>query len=87
MAGFVVGRGADVNHVDKKGMTPLLYAASIDFGNSALIDLLVKSGARLDARIGEGLTALDSVSASIFRQVSEYTSGIPPLTHYEGAPL
>jgi ankyrin repeat protein len=59
MAGFLVGRGADVNHVDKKGMTPLLYAASIDFGNSAIIDLLVKSGARLDARTAEGLTALD----------------------------
>ena len=59
MARLLIQRGADVNHVDKKGMTPLLYAASIDFGDSAMIDLLLKSGARADARTKEGLTALD----------------------------
>ena len=59
MAGLLIDRGADVNHVDKKGMTPLLYAASIDFGDSAMIDLLLKSGARADARTKEGLTARD----------------------------
>jgi ankyrin repeat protein len=48
-----------VNHADKKGMTPLLYAASIDFGDSAMADLLVRSGARTGARTREGLTALD----------------------------
>jgi ankyrin repeat protein len=40
-------------------MTPLLYAASIDFGGSAMIDLLLQSGARPDARTKDGLTALD----------------------------
>jgi ankyrin repeat protein len=59
MARLLIARGADVNHIDKKGMTPLLYAASIDFGNSAMVDLLLKSGARPDARTKEGLTALD----------------------------
>ena len=59
MARLLIERGADVNHVDKKGMTPLLYAASIDFGDSAMIDLLLKSGARATARTKEGLTALD----------------------------
>jgi ankyrin repeat protein len=59
MARLLISRGADVNHVDKKGMTPLLYAASIDFGAPAMIDLLLKSGARPDARTKEGLTALD----------------------------
>ena len=59
MARLLIQRGADVNHVDKKGMTPLLYAASIDFGGSAMIDLLLQSGARPDARTKEGLTALD----------------------------
>jgi ankyrin repeat protein len=58
-ARLLIQRGADVNHVDKKGMTPLLYAASIDFGDSAMIDLLLKSGARADARTKEGLTAAD----------------------------
>jgi ankyrin repeat protein len=59
MARLLIERGADVNHVDKKGMTPLLYAASIDFGDAAMIDLLLKSGARADARTKEGLTARD----------------------------
>jgi hypothetical protein len=59
MARLLIQRGADVNHVDKKGMTPLLYAASIDFGDSAMIDLLLQSGAKTSARTKEGLTALD----------------------------
>jgi hypothetical protein len=58
-ARLLIQRGADVNHVDKKGMTPLLYAASIDFSDSAMIDLLLKSGARADARTKEGLTAAE----------------------------
>lgn len=56
---MLIERGAEVNHVDKKGMTPLLYAASIDFSDSGMIDLLVNSGARTNARTKEGLTALD----------------------------
>ncbi len=59
IAHLLISRGANVNHVDKKGMTPLLYAASIDFGDSEMIDLLLKSGARADARDTNGLTALD----------------------------
>lgn len=59
MARLLIEHGADVNHVDKKGMTPLLYAASIDFGDSAMVDLLLQSGARTSARTKEGLTALD----------------------------
>jgi ankyrin repeat protein len=59
MARLLIERGADVNHVDKNGMTPLLYAASIDFGDSAMVDLLLRSGARTSAQTKEGLTALD----------------------------
>ncbi|HTC90964.1 MAG TPA: ankyrin repeat domain-containing protein [Bryobacteraceae bacterium] len=59
MARLLIKRGADVNHVDKKGMTPLLYAASIDFGESAMIDLLLRSGAQPGTRNKEGLTALE----------------------------
>src|SRR5205807_1513275 len=57
IARILIERGADVNHADKKGMTPLLYAASIDFGDSSMIDLLLKSGAKANARTKEGLTA------------------------------
>lgn len=59
MARLLIQRGAEVNHVDKKGMTPLLYAASIDFGDGSMVDLLLRSGAKPDARTKEGLTALD----------------------------
>jgi ankyrin repeat protein len=59
LAKLLIQRGADVNHVDKKGMTPLLYAASIDFGDSAMTNLLLKSGAEPNARTPQGLAALD----------------------------
>lgn len=52
-------RGAKVNHVDKLGMTPLLYAASIDFGDTAVMEKLIASGADLKAKNKEGMTALD----------------------------
>jgi ankyrin repeat protein len=56
---LLIARGANVNHADRIGFTPLLYAASIDFGDSAMIDLLLKSGVRADIRTRDGLTALD----------------------------
>ena len=59
MAKALIDRGANVNVVDKLGMTPLLWAASMDFGDPAMIELLLKSGARIDARNNDGLTALD----------------------------
>jgi len=59
MARLLIERGADVNHVDNNGMTPLLYAASIDFGDAAMVELLLRSGAHANARTKEGLTALD----------------------------
>ena len=59
IARLLISRGANVNAVDKLGMTPLLYAASIDFGDSSMIDLLIKSGANTKARSKENLTALD----------------------------
>ena len=58
-ARLLIARGANVNAVDKNGMTPLMYAASIDFGDSAMIALLVKSGAKREARTKEGLTAVE----------------------------
>jgi ankyrin repeat protein len=59
MAKTLIERGANVNVVDKLGMTPLLWAASSDFGDSAMIELLLTSGAKTDARNKGGLTALD----------------------------
>ena len=55
VARMPIARGADVNHVDRFGMTPLQHAASIDFGNSEMIDLLRASGAKLDSQTKGGL--------------------------------
>lgn len=59
MARWLIERGANVNVVDKLGMTPLLWAAAMDFGDPAMIELLLKSGASAEARSRDGLTALD----------------------------
>ena len=59
MARMLIARGANVNSVDKMGMTPLLWAAASDFADPAMIELLLASGARADARNKDGLTALE----------------------------
>jgi ankyrin repeat protein len=55
----LLARGAKANHVDRFGMTPLLYAASIDFGDTAVIEKLIAGGADLKAKNKEGMTAFD----------------------------
>lgn len=55
----LVARGAQVNYVDKYGMTPVLYAASIDFGDTAVLEKLIAAGADLKAKNKQGQTALD----------------------------
>jgi ankyrin repeat protein len=37
--------GADVNAVDRFGYTPLLYAATIDFGDAKTATALLRAGA------------------------------------------
>jgi ankyrin repeat protein len=49
-AKLLISRGADVNHADRFGMTPLQHAASIDFGGAEMIDLLRASGAKDTAK-------------------------------------
>jgi len=48
--------GADVNSRDRKGATPLLYAAA--FGSPEAVQLLLDSGAGIDARNAFDATAL-----------------------------
>jgi ankyrin repeat protein len=49
---------ANVNTVDKLGMTPLLYAASIDYGDVRVVEALIAGGADMGAKNKEGLTAV-----------------------------
>jgi Ankyrin repeats (3 copies) len=59
MARILIEGGATVNVVDKMGMTPLLWAANIDFGDTQMIELLLQSGAKADVRNKDGLTPLE----------------------------
>ena len=59
VARLLLETGADVNGVNEMGYTPLLLAASIDFGDTAMIDMLLRSAARIDMTNPAGKTALD----------------------------
>jgi len=59
LARLFLQRGVDVNAVDKVGYTPLLLAASIDFGDTRMIELLLAAGANINAKNPAGKTALD----------------------------
>jgi ankyrin repeat protein len=63
LAKMLIARGANVNATDKLGMTPLLWAASSDFGDPAMVELLLKSGAKADAKNRDGRTALELARA------------------------
>jgi ankyrin repeat protein len=80
MARALIARGANVNVVDKLGMTPLLWAANVDFGDSAMIELLLKSGAKADARNKDGLTPLE------LARKHSHTTLIPALEKGSSAP-
>ena len=56
IARLLIENGADVNQLDKNAATPLFLAAATDFGDTAMVDLLLNAGARRDARNKEGLT-------------------------------
>lgn len=54
----VLTLGADVNQVDEQGETALMHAASIDYGDSRVVEVLLAAGARRD------LTAPDKRAAA-----------------------
>jgi len=64
LAEALIEAGADANAVDDHGTTPLLAAAQSSFGSSdtasahSLLDLLLRTGARVDARNKVGQDAL-----------------------------
>ena len=56
---LLLDRGANVNGVNAMGYTPLLLAASIDFGDTAMIHMLLRPAARIDMTNPAGKTPLD----------------------------
>lgn len=60
--------GADVNET-ARGITPLMYAAH--YNQTEIVALLLKKGARLDARDERGKTALDYAKEANSTEVVE----------------
>jgi ankyrin repeat protein len=55
----LVAAGVSLNAKDNSEFTPLMYAATIDFGDTAAIRALLEAGADPNIRNGEGRTALE----------------------------
>ena len=50
--------GVDINAIDEAGFTPLMYAATIDFGDTTTLQALLAAGADRTIRNASGRTAL-----------------------------
>jgi len=53
----LIGAGVPLNATDQNGYTPLMYAASIDFGDTRSLTALLRAGADPNIRNNEGRTA------------------------------
>jgi ankyrin repeat protein len=59
VAKALIALGADVNRVDELSLTPLMHAAKVDFGDTAMVQLLLASGATTTPTSKDHQTALD----------------------------
>lgn len=59
MAKLLIARGANVNHLDGHGFSPLHWAANVYFGDTAMVELLLRLGADPTLRNKEGQTPVD----------------------------
>jgi uncharacterized protein len=60
LAEALLDLGANINHVDNFGYTPALYAATIDHGDTEVLELLIERGADLTVANKENHTALSN---------------------------
>lgn len=56
---LLVDAGVPLNAADENGFTPLMYAASIDFGDTEVLRALLRAGADKSIRNADGRTPLD----------------------------
>ncbi|MBI1322717.1 hypothetical protein GC170_05980 [bacterium] len=74
----LVAKGARIDDVDSKGMTPLLYAASVDYGDTAIVKALLAAGADRDAKDKQGRTARELAEAYGHASIAEALGGKAP---------
>jgi ankyrin repeat protein len=65
----LIAAGVAVNQTDSYGYTPLLYASTVDFGDSRMVDLLLSAGANPNLRNKQGKTALGQAKAYRFSYI------------------
>ncbi len=77
---LLLAKGAKVNRVDKLGMTPLLYAATVHFGDTTVLELLLAAGADPQIKNAQGRTALDLAKENKHKEIESILSGrkLPP---------
>jgi ankyrin repeat protein len=56
---LLVEAGVPLDATDENGFTPLMYAATIDFGDTAVLQALFRAGADAALRNAEGRTPLE----------------------------
>jgi ankyrin repeat protein len=67
--------GAEVDHRDKSGYTPLLYAATIDFGDTAMVRTLLEARADPKIKSKDGHTALAQAKRYGFAAIRQSLEG------------
>jgi ankyrin repeat protein len=58
MVALLGSLGGNPNTVDKRGMTPLIWASTVEFGNAETVSRLLAAGARADLAGKDGVTPL-----------------------------
>ena len=61
--------GVDVNHVDKHGMTPLLWASTLEYPNAMVVRNLLAAGADPTIKGQHGITAVSQARKYANREV------------------
>lgn len=70
MVPLLIGAGANPDAVDKHGFSPLMYAATIDHGDTAVLDALLEAGADRTIRNRQGRTPLQQAEHLRLREIA-----------------